>query len=406
MRHVIVGGGVAAARAAEAMRKSGFDGEVVLVGAERELPYHRPPLSKEHLAGKGKRDDLFIQLSSFYSDNRIALELGSRAVALNAPGKTITLENGRHIGFDKLLIATGSAPVRLNIPGTELPGVFYLRTLEDSDRLGAALRNAKSVLVVGAGLIGLEVAAVARMAGKQVTVVESAPTPLRRIFGPDWGQVVTELHREKGVDVRLSSEVIALRGSSHVEEALLKDGSTIAADVVVIGIGVRAQLDWLKGSGVESDEGILVDEFCQTSIPDIYAAGDIASTWSPSLKTRVRIEQYGHAQSQGAAAGRVMAGERTAYEPLPGAGSEQFGVRLQVAGRVHENLQAVVRGNVSARSFTTFFLDGQSCVRAAIAVGRPKEMLAARKLIAAGAILTASQLTDEQLELGSLKSTR
>jgi 3-phenylpropionate/trans-cinnamate dioxygenase ferredoxin reductase subunit len=406
MRHVIVGGGLAAVRAAEAMRESGFDGEVVLVGAERELPYHRPPLSKEYLAGTGKRDDLFIQLSSFYSDNRIALELGSRAVALDVPGRAITLANGRHINFDKLLIATGTEPVRLQVPGVELPGVFYLRTLEDSDALGAALRDAKSVVVVGAGLIGLEVAAVARTAGKQVTVIESAPTPLRRIFGPSLGQAIAELHREKGVDVRLSSEVVALRGSGRVEEVILKDGSTLPADVVVIGIGVRAQLDWLKGSGVEVDDGVLVDEFCQTSVPGIYAAGDIASTWSPSLRTRVRVEQYGHAQSQGAAAGKVMAGERTPFEPLPSAGSEQFGIRLQVTGRVHEGLEMAVRGDVSARSFTAFFLDGQSRVRAAISVGRPKDMLAARKLIAAGAILAASQLVDESLQLSSLKSSR
>jgi 3-phenylpropionate/trans-cinnamate dioxygenase ferredoxin reductase subunit len=406
MRYVIVGGGLAAARAAEAMRKSGFEGEVVLVGAERELPYHRPPLSKDYLAGNVKRDDLFIQPSSFYSDNRIALELGARAVALDVPGKSITLANGRHVGFDKLLIATGTEPVRLQVPGAELQGVFYLRTLEDSNALSPALQNARSIVVVGAGLIGLEVAAVARTAGKQVTVVESAPTPLRRVFGPSWGQVVTELHREKGVDVRLSSGVAALRGSSRVEEVVLKDGSTIAADVVVIGIGVRAQVDWLKGSGVEMNDGVLVDEFCQTSVPGIYAAGDVASTWSPSLQTRVRIEQYGHAQSQGTAAGRVMAGERTPYEPLPAAGSEQFGVRLQVAGRVHESLEVAVRGDVSARSFTSFFLDSQSRVRGAISVGRPKDMMAARKLIAAGTILAASQLADEHLELGSLKSSR
>jgi 3-phenylpropionate/trans-cinnamate dioxygenase ferredoxin reductase subunit len=387
------------------MRKSGFDGEVVLVGAEDALPYHRPPLSKEYLAGTGKRDDLFIQPSSFYSDNRIALELGSRAVALDVPGRSITLASGRHIGFNKLLIATGSEPIRLRAPGAELQGVFYLRTLEDSDVLGPALRDAKNVVVVGAGLIGLEVAAVARTAGKQVTVIENAPTPLRRLFGPSLGQVIAELHRDKGVDVRLSSEVAALRGSGRVEEVLLKDGSVIAADVVVIGIGVRAQLDWLKGSGVEVDDGVQVDEFCQTSVPDIYAAGDIASTWCPSLNTRVRVEQYGHAQSQGTAAGRVMAGERTPYEPLPAAGSEQFGIRLQVAGRVHEGLEMAVRGNMSARSFTAFFLDGQSRVRAAIAVGRPKDMLAARKLITAGALCAASQLTDERMDLGALKSS-
>lgn len=406
MRHVIVGGGVAATRAAEAMRESGFEGEVVLVGAERALPYHRPPLSKDYLAGTTRRDDLFIQPSSFYSDSRIALELGSRAVSLDVTGRAIKLANGRHVGFDKLLIATGTQPVRLDVPGATLEGVFYLRTLEDSDTLGPALRGAGSVVVVGAGLIGLEVAAVARTAGKQVTVIESAPTPLRRLLGSSWGQVIADLHRDKGVDVRLSSGVAALRGSSRVEEVVLTDGTTIAADVVVVGIGVRAQLDWLEGSGVEVGDGVLVDEFCQTSVPGIYAAGDVASTWSPSTKTRVRVEQYGHAQSQGTAAGRVMAGKRVPYEPLPAAGSEQFGVRLQVAGRVNDNLQVAVRGNVPSRSFTAFFLDEQSQLRAVISVGRPKDMMTARKLLVAGAVIEASRLSDEQVELGSLLSSR
>lgn len=405
MRYVIVGGGLAAARAAEAVRKSGFDGEVMLIGAERELPYDRPPLSKEYLAGVGERDALFIHPPSFYSDARIAVELGQKAVSLDCTGRSVTLESGRDCSFDKLLIATGSEPFRLDVPGADLEGVYSLRTLNDSEALGAALRKASSVVVIGAGLIGLEVAAIARMAGKQVTVIESTATPLKRLLGPRWGKVVAELHRDKGVDVRLSSEVAALRGSGsgRVEEVVLKNEAVISSDVVVVSIGVRPTVSWLAGSGLEVGDGVLVNEFCQTSVPGIYAAGDVTSAWSVSLNRRMRVEHYGHASSQGATAGRAMAGERVAFDPVPVAGSEQFGVRLQVVGHVQENLITAVRGNVSARSFTSFFLDERSQVRAAVSIGRPKDMLAARRLITTGVVVSAAQLTDESFDLGTLR---
>lgn len=373
----------------------------MLVGAERELPYDRPPLSKEYLAGVGERDALFIHPPSFYSDARIAVELGQKAVSLDGPGRAVTLENGRHCSFDKLLIATGSEPIRLDVPGADLRGVYSLRTLGDSERLSAALLKASSVVVIGAGLIGLEVAALARTAGKQVTVIENAPTPLRRLLGPRWGKVVAELHRDKGVDVRLSSEVVALRGAERVEAVILKDGETIASEVVIVSIGIRPSVSWLAGSGLDVVDGVLVDEFCQASLPGIYAAGDVASTWSVSLKRRTRFEQYGHASTQGTIAGRAMAGDRVPFDPLPVAGSEQFGIRLLVAGRVDDNLVAAVRGNVSARSFTSFFLDERNQVRAAVSIGRPKDMVAARRLITSEAVVSAEQLTDESVDLSA-----
>lgn len=403
MPYMIVGGGLAATRAAEALRTSGFDGEVVLVGAERELPYDRPPLSKEYLAGVGERDALFIHPSDFYSEARIAVELGQKAVSLDGPGRALTLESGRRCTFDKLLIATGSEPIRLDVPGAGLQGVHSLRTLHDSELLTAALSRASSVLVVGAGLIGLEVAAVARTAGKQVTVIENTPTPLRRLLGSRWGKVVAELHRDKGVDLRLSSEVVALRGSGRVEEVILKDGKAIASEVVVVSIGIRPSISWLAGSGLQMGDGVLVDEFCQTSLSGIYAAGDVACTWSTFLKTRMRFDQYGHASAQGTLAGRAMAGDRVPFDPLPAASSEQFGTRLQVAGRVDESLVAAVRGNVSARSFTSFLLDEKGQVRAAVSIGRPKDMLAARRLITTGAVVSTAHLRDESIDLGALR---
>ncbi|HEU4407764.1 MAG TPA: FAD-dependent oxidoreductase [Polyangiaceae bacterium] len=403
MHHVIIGAGLSAARAIEAIRAAGVDDPITLVGEELELPYNRPPLSKEFLSGALRRDDLLLQPPAFYHDGRIDLRLGRRATRLDTAARVVDLDGGERIAFDRLLVATGAAPRRLEVAGVELANVLYLRTVDDADHLAVRLRAAERVVVVGGGLLGLEVAAAARGLGKKVTVVEAGDTMLGRFAGPLVGRLVTEMHRDQGVDVRTRSTVRAFRGSDTVEEVSLTDGEAVPADLVVIGVGVRPNTGWLAGSGLALDDGALVDEYTATNVPGVFAAGDVARSWNPVLGAYVRLEHYGNAFAQGAAAGRAMIGRPEVHAPLPGASSEQFGRRLQVVGWVRGDERVVVRGDASKRRFTAFFVhDG--CLRAAFTLGRPRDLVAAKRLITSRAAVDPAALADAGHELDAVRA--
>jgi 3-phenylpropionate/trans-cinnamate dioxygenase ferredoxin reductase subunit len=401
MRHVIVGAGLAGLRAAEAIRAVGDEGDIILVGAERELPYSRPPLSKEYLLGSMQAPELLLQSPAFYMDNRIDLRLGARALALDVTSRHVELSTGESLSFERLLIASGSEPRRLLVEGAELEGIHTLRTLGDATTLARALREASRIVVLGAGLIGLEVAAAARQARKEVVIVESAPTAMARILGSRWGEPLLDLHRNQGVRVLTSATVTAFRGHRRVEEVLLADGTRLPTDLVVVGVGVRPSVEWLAGSGIALGNGVLVDAFSETSVPGIFAAGDVANAWNPLLGARLRLEQYGNAQAQGAAAGRTMAGKPERYASLPGMGSTQYGRRIQFVGYLRGDEEVLIRGSVEEHTFTLLFFRGAR-LTGAFALNRPRDFLALRPVIHTELSLRRELLTDPQTDLHPL----
>lgn len=399
---LIVGTGLAAVRAVEALRESGSSASIVMVGAERALPYDRPPLSKEFLRGETTLDDARIHDESFYREHGVELVLGAAARHLHVASRSIELDDGRQLRFQKLLIATGADARRLPVRGGTLDGVMTLRTGADALRLKMDLARAGRVVVIGGGLIGLEVAAVARAAGKDVTIVETARQPLARLLHGDVvAGAVADLHREHGTTVRTSSTVTELRGTGHVEQVVLSTGERIAADLVLVAIGVTPSIEWLIGSDVRLDDGVLTDAKLETNIDGIYAAGDVARAFQPALARHVRFEQYGSAHEQGIVAGRNLAGTALIPSFVPGAGTEQFGVRMQVIGHAGNADRTVVRGSIERRSFTAFFLAGDR-VRGAFSMNRPRDLAVTRRLVADGADLDARVLEDESTPLDPL----
>lgn len=399
--HVILGANLAGGRAAEAMRESGFEGRIVLLGAEPDRPYERPPLSKDYLRRETPEEKLYLRPPAYYEEQRIELRLGVRATRLDPAAKAVELESGERLPYDKLLIATGCELRRLGIPGVELAGVRYLRTRADSAALAALLDTAQRVVVVGAGFIGSEVAASARKLGKQVTILEAAPVPLARALGVKMGEVCAAIHRDHGVDLRLSCGVKEFRGTGRVEEVVLADGSALPCDLAVVGVGVAPSVGWLEGSGVALDNGVVVNEYCETNLPGLYAAGDIANAWNPLYGERLRVEHYDNAQNQGIAAGKAMAGVREPYAPVLYFWSDQYEHTLQYVGHAGGDDEIVVRGNVSERSFTAFYLR-EGRLRAAFAIGRPKDIMATRRLIQSGKQVGPGTLADEQTDLRAL----
>jgi 3-phenylpropionate/trans-cinnamate dioxygenase ferredoxin reductase component len=399
--HLIVGANLAAGRAAEALREAGFDGRILLIGSEPDRPYERPPLSKDYLRREMPEDKLYLRPRAYYEEQRIELRLGVRAAKLDAATKMVELDSGERLPYDKLLIATGCEVRRLDIPGVALAGVRYLRTRADSAALAASLDNTRRVVVIGAGFIGSEVAASARKLGKEVTILEAAPVPLARALGAKMGEICAAIHREHGVDLRLSCGVKEFRGAGRVEEVVLADGSAIPCDLAVVGVGVAPSVGWLEGSGVALDNGVVVNEFCETNLPGLYAAGDVANAWNPLYGERIRVEHYDNAQNQGIAAGKAMAGVREPYAPVLYFWSDQYEYTLQYVGHAGGDDEIVLRGDVSTRSFTAFYLR-EGRLRAAFAIGRPKDIMASRRLIQSGKRMAPSVLADEQTDLRAL----
>ena len=306
VRHVvIVGGGLAGAKTAEALRAQEFDGDVTLLAAEPHLPYERPPLSKGYLIGKASFDEAVVHPEDWYRDHRIDLRRGTRAATIDAIGHRVGLADGAAIGYDKLVLATGARPRRLSLPGADAAGVHYLRTREDSDAIRACLGDGKHLIIIGGGWIGLEVAAAARGAGTTVTLLEVAELPLLSVLGPELAQVFADLHRANGVDLRLDVRIDVITTShGRAVGARLSDGTTIEADAIVVGVGAAPDLTLAESAGLDLDHGVLVDASLRSSDPDIYAVGDIANHDHPVFGHRVRVEHWATALKQPAVAGR------------------------------------------------------------------------------------------------------
>jgi 3-phenylpropionate/trans-cinnamate dioxygenase ferredoxin reductase component len=334
---VIVGAGLAGAKAAETLRSEGFSGSVMLIGAETHRPYERPPLSKKVLGGADP-DQAFVHEIGWYAGNDVELRTSEVVDQIDLSGRSVHLAGGEHVAYDKLLLATGSSAIALPVPGAHLEGVRYLRTLDESREIAAALAPGRSVVIVGGGWIGLEVAAAARQAGAEASIVESAVLPLLRVLGPEVAEIYTAVHRHWGVDFHLGASVSRIEGTDHVTGVRLEDGTTLPADLVVVGIGIRPNVDLAVRAGLEVSNGVVTDAGLRTSDPHVYACGDVAYSRNPLLGQHIRVEHWANALNGGAAAARAMLGHDIVYDRVPYFYSDQYdsapGLGMEYAGYV------------------------------------------------------------------------
>jgi 3-phenylpropionate/trans-cinnamate dioxygenase ferredoxin reductase component len=306
----IVGGGLAGAIAAQTLREEGFDGRITLLSGESQRPYERPPLSKDYLQGKADRDSIFVYPEQWYAEHAVELHPGTAVTSLDPASQTVTTAAGAQLHYDRLLLATGSKPRRLNVAGAGLDGVYHLRNVEDSDRIKIEFARAKHVVIIGAGWIGLETAAAARAAGLDVTLLVSGDLPLQKVFGPEVGPIFAALHHNHAVDLRYRTTAAELTGKKGVVTGvILSDGTRIDTDMVIVGIGALPRTELAAAAGLKIDNGIVVDEHLRTSDPDIFAAGDIANAYHPRLGRHIRVEHWANARRQGALAARAMLGQ-------------------------------------------------------------------------------------------------
>lgn len=404
-RMVIVGGSLAGGRAAETARRQGWEGEIVLVGEEPRAPYDRPPLSKKFLRGQLEEEKLSLRPAAHYERLKIELELGARARALDPAARTITLEGGRTLAWEKLVIATGAHVRRLACQGATLEGVHYVRTLEDSRGIREEMRPGRRVVVVGAGVIGAEVAASCREEGLEVTMLEAAPLPLVRAFGPEVARIYADVHRGHGVDLRCGVGVERIVGTGRVEAVETTRGERIECDFVVVGIGVVPSVEWLAGSGIALENGtsggVVVDEHMQTNVPGVYAVGDVARAFDRRLGRRVCVESVDNAQTQAVVAATHAAGKPASHDTVPFFWSDQYDLKLQSVGHVTDFDRVVVRGSIEERAFVAFHLSA-GALRFAIGVNRLQDLAAAKKLIAVGAQIAPELLADPDTKLAEL----
>jgi 3-phenylpropionate/trans-cinnamate dioxygenase ferredoxin reductase subunit len=394
---VTIGAGQTAAVAARTLRRRGFDGRIELIGDEELPPYQRPPLSKDYLAA-GDDDGLFLLTEKWCADNDVHLRLGSPAARIHPDRAAVELADGSEIAADGVLIATGGAARRL--PGVEGDRVHYLRTLPDADRLRRELRPGTRLIVIGAGFIGSEVAATARGAGVDVTVVETFEVPLQRALGREMGAACAGIHRRHGVDLRLGETV-----ESVVETAdgvvVTTSGGRLEGDHVVVGIGIVPNVEVARRSGLAVDNGVLVDEYCRTSVPRVYAAGDVANHRHPLFDERIRVEHFDNANRQGAAAAGNMLGRDAVFDDPHWFWSDQYDLNLQYAGHARDWDQLAVRGSVDDLDFCAFYLrDG--LIRAAFGVERGGDVLLAKELIAGRVSVDPAILRDDDVDLAEL----
>ena len=358
---LVVGGGFAAAHAVTTLRTEGYTARLTVVGAEPHLPYERPPLSKDYLMGKAERDSVFVHPAQWYAEYGIDLRLATTATALDAEARTVILSDGSELSADAILLATGARPRRLDLPGTDLAGVVSLRTLDDSEVLAALISRSQRLAIVGAGWIGLEVAAAARLAGVEVTVLDSAELPLVGVLGPEVAQVFADLHTEHGVDLRMGVQIAGIAGDGvRATGVELTDGSVVAADHVLLAVGAVPNVELAQAAGLEVDNGIVVDVALRTSAPGVWAAGDVANAYHPVLHQRIRVEHWDNAKQQGAVAARSILGQDVSYVRLPYFFTDQYDLGMEYTGYVPKGGydQVVLRGDVEGREFVALWLNG------------------------------------------------
>ncbi|MCE3556078.1 FAD-dependent oxidoreductase [Pseudonocardia sp. RS11V-5] len=402
----IVGAGLAGAKTAEALRADGFDGRIVLLGAEPHRPYERPPLSKGYLQGNAERDTVFVHSAAWYAEHKVDLRLDTVVTAVDRREHELTTRGGERLRYDKLLLATGATPRRLPVPGSDLDGVRCLRTLDDSDRLKAELRAGARVVIIGGGWIGLETAAAARTADAEVTVLEHAELPLLRVLGPEMAKVFADLHIEHGVTLRCGISVSALQPGAdpaHVGAVHLTDGTVLDADLVIVAVGVTPNVDLARSCGLNVDNGILVNRHLVTSDDDILAAGDVANAYHPLLGRQLRVEHWANALHQPVVAAATMLGKTASYDRLPYFFTDQYDLGMEYTGYTEPGGydQVAVRGDMNAREFIAFWLHDERLV-AAMNVNVWDVTEPIRELIRSGERVDATELADLNVSLAQL----
>jgi 3-phenylpropionate/trans-cinnamate dioxygenase ferredoxin reductase subunit len=405
---VIVGGGLAGGNAAATLREEGFAGRVVLVSREPGIPFGRPPLSKTYMRSEEGLDPWFVKPPGWYEEHGVDRLVGSCVVAVDPVAHAMLLDSGQQLEYQKVLIATGGRNRRLKVAGAELSGIHYLRTVAECEVIKQEARPGRRAVVVGMGFIGCEVAASLRQLGVQVTSIFPGRAPLERVLGREVGEMIGEIHRAKGVVLLAEDQIVGFEGSERVEAALTANGHRVGCDFVVAGVGIEPDVPAFAGTSVAQSGGVLVDEQCRASQPDIYAAGDVANHLHP-IFGRVRVEHFNNAEKQGRAAARSMLGSTAAYDYVHSFWSDQYEHKLEYVGHAAKWDEFVVRGSLEERKLVGFYLLERR-IQAAVGLDRggdpeldeDDEMAACARLVAQQASTTPAQLADEEVELWSL----
>ncbi len=397
-RTVIVGAGHSAGQAVASLRQKKYAGKIVLIGDEDHYPYQRPPLSKKFLAGELTAERLYVKPPAFYNDPDIDVRLNTRITKLDPANRKVIDASGRACDYDDLVIATGARVRKLDLPGSDLPGVHYLRTIQDATRMQSYLHKGARLVIIGGGYIGLEVAAVAAGLGLKVTVVEMAERVMSRVVSEDVSSFYEAEHRRHGVDLRLATGLSGFSGNETVEEVNLSDGSSISTDLVLIGIGVIPNVELAVDAGLHVDNGIRVDEYCKTSEPHIYAVGDCTSHPNSLLGRQLRLESVHNALEQAKTAASNICGDDLRYSQVPWFWSDQYDLKLQIAGISQGYDRTVLRGDPAERSFSCLYLkDGQFI--AIDSINAPRDFMQSKQLIGNRAVISPDKLANTDIAL-------
>jgi 3-phenylpropionate/trans-cinnamate dioxygenase ferredoxin reductase component len=397
----IVGASLAGSSAAATLREEGFDGRVVLIGTEPQMPYDRPPLSKNYLRGVTPFEKTLLRPAEFYRERDIEMRLGTTVTRVDVEKRALALQDGERLDFDQLLIATGGRNKRFPIPGIDLPGVYDLRTVADADRIREAMARGGRAVVVGMGFIGAEVAAAMRQSGLEVVAVEPFKTPLYRALGEEIGRVVEGLHRDNGVEMILADAVTAFEGAGQVERVVTRDGRRIECSLAVFGLGIEPVTELVAGTPVRVDNGIVVDDQSRTNVPGIFAAGDVANHYHPVCGRQMRVEHWQNGVKQGAAAARSMLGRGQSYDEVHWFWSDQFDANIQYAGFHAAWDRIVVRGSLASRKFLAFYLTGGR-VESVVAINQGRDMRRTFPIIRARVAVDPARLEDPNVDLRTL----
>lgn len=400
---VVIGGGLAAAKTAEALRENDYTGTITLIAAERHLPYERPSLSKDYLAGKSSFDDALVHPADWYREHDVDVREGRTATAIDTGAHTVALDDGSTLPYDKLVLATGSVARRLPIEGADADGIHYLRTVEESDAIHKTFGEGRKLVIIGGGWIGLEVAAAAREAGTDVTILEGGKLPLLKVLGEKVAQVFADLHTAHGVDLRTDVKIEAITtADGRATGVRLAGGEVIPADAIVIGIGVAPEVGLAEQAGIAVDNGVLVDAALRSSDPDVFAVGDIANHQHPILGHRVRVEHWATALNQPAAAASALLGNDTEYTELPYFYSDQYDLGCEYIGHASADDRVVVRGSLSDREFVAFWIDGENHITAAMNVNIWDVIDEIKPLIAGYVVVDPDKLADQNVPYANL----
>ena len=398
---VIVGGGQSAAQCVLTLRRNDFKAPITIISEEHHLPYQRPPLSKEYLADEVSLDRVYMKSQDFFDQNNVAIKHSMKAISLDRESKTVNLSSGDNIEYKNLVIATGSRVRELDVEGSHLKNINYLRTIDDSNDLKKYFKSGKKLVIIGAGYIGLEVAAIAAKKNKKVTVIEMADRVMNRTVDPQISDYYLELHKKNGVSFKFNTSLKEVIGTKHPEKVLCSDGSEIKADMVIIGAGILPNTELAESAGVSCDNGIIVDEFGKTSHENIFACGDCTNHPNKLLNKKIRLESVHNAMEQSKTVASGLLNEPIEYNQIPWFWSDQYDHKLQIVGLSGEHDKVTVRGNISESKFMLFYTKREELI-AVDAVNNSKEFLISRKLVANKVKINAEQISNPDTNLNDL----